>query len=516
MFDDDSVDLDSDATEEEEEEEERGQDASMVSTSASTPETFLQKATPAVPDAGKLQELLQLRARQAIEGAKARHVVRENQRMADGYVLRLLQRAVQKLGWVEEEKLNREKSRKKQTSSWAAAGPAGPSAATRRRDRKRESRRCKEAREYEEVPGGGQFLMMLLNKNKQSQQLSGAKSEKDEEALRGDPAIVQMSRGGEHVGGSETCIEAPPGLSSPPGLGKGAGVKGIGASGKAADRRYQAGGTTQEPPKPKEVSRKARNHGGPGAEKLNLQSLLRGAGIDSPREESSPLSERRRKEAPGLSSHTSTASDRIMAKVEPAIAIPPMLGFSNIWGSPSSGPSTSPTVSTWCGPAGDPWLSLPDSYPTAPPGLSRHQSAPGPQEPVPASGSAYPAGPSRKGRSGRHRERDRRREEVQDEDLWDMPHATICNSRKGVQERLSDMELPEFFRDSAAPTFVDHVLGDSDSFQLEARCNDKRGSTGDNTIGELSIDDCAYNACLGSLRLEDSDDDIVSRKPVWQ
>jgi hypothetical protein len=78
------------------------------------------------------------------------------------------------------------------------------------------------------------------------------------------------------------------------------------------------------------------------------------------------------------------------------------------------------------------------------------------------------------------------------------------------------MELPEFFRDSAAPTFVDHVMGDSDSFQLEARCNDKRGSTGDNTIGELSIDDSAYNACLGSLRLEDSDDDIVSRKPVWQ
>merc|ERR550532_207236 len=66
------------------------------------------------PAPGKaLEELLQQRARSAIESAKQRNVMRENQRMAGEFVHRLLRRVVLKLNWVEEERRERERLRKK-------------------------------------------------------------------------------------------------------------------------------------------------------------------------------------------------------------------------------------------------------------------------------------------------------------------------------------------------------------------------------------------------------------------
>lgn len=103
--------------------------------------------------------MLQQRAKAAIEGAKERHVARENQRLADLYVHRLIRRIAVKLNWVEEERRERERHLRK-AFPWVV-----PDRPSRRRDRKRESRH-RHVVEYEEVPGGGQFLMMMLSRNR--------------------------------------------------------------------------------------------------------------------------------------------------------------------------------------------------------------------------------------------------------------------------------------------------------------------------------------------------------------
>lgn len=161
-------------------------------------------------DASGLQELLQLRAAKALEDAKQRGVARENQRMADEYVHSLLYRLVEKLGWFEEERQERERMRLRTQVVWTSSTHSDrPS---RRRDRKREFRQ----RPWVEVPGGGQFLMMLLGKNKGSQAAPAPDGEqpagdgsKDTQAAAATPAPGRRrrSRGGRN--GDDVATAAP-------------------------------------------------------------------------------------------------------------------------------------------------------------------------------------------------------------------------------------------------------------------------------------------------------------------
>lgn len=686
MSDDESDTVESEATdtdeEDELEEEVCAQDASAASTSASTPQPVAAPAVALAPEAAKLQELLQLRAKAAIEGAKTRNVVRENQRLADSYTLSLLKRITTKIGWVEEERANRERA-KKQSASRSSAGDR-PS---RRRERKREFRR--QQADYEEVPGGGQFLMMMLSKNNQPE--NDKDDSKGASSLGGDPAILQISMGrpdsiakgaveasgpgkplsGEKgagkavaekgagkasaekgvgkVAAAEKGIGKPilaekgtgkaagaekgPGkavfaekgvgkiASAEKGFGKAASEKGAGkaapiekGTGKGAAAEKGAGKATPiagrqkgggkdvprpDPPAPTsslpgfssappglgspvgkgagralrarmagmsagvEVDAKSSQpHGSPGGQQLNLQSLLRGAGIEQdglPDVPKFPSPEKPFREAVPKT-HVSKASANIFGKLQKLVnsqedqapqqapgpvVIPQMPGFSTIWGSPGSGPSASPANSPWGGPARDPWA-LPDPVSAvgarggAPPGLAAAAGfgRPPPPPPPPPGGNNWQqapealeatsgAAPSRGRRGGRNRDRDRREEaeihggetlddgrgqflgaRTKDEDLWDMPQIGNCTKGAVMQ---SDMDLPAFFRDTAAPAFFDHVLEGRGTMSLEleiepTRPQEKANGRANRQKHRDAFDDSASKACLGSFSFDDDDD----------
>lgn len=89
------------------------------------------------------------------------------------------------------------------------------------------------------------------------------------------------------------------------------------------------------------------------------------------------------------------------------------------------------------------------------------------------------------------------------------------------------MDLPEFFRDCAAPSFRDHILEGRGSLELELELEPEGlkkkaygGSTRGTQANDSLLDDGAYKACLGSLRFDedDSDDEITLTKPLvrWQ
>jgi hypothetical protein len=113
-----------------------------------------------------------------------------------------------------------------------------------------------------------------------------------------------------------------------------------------------------------------------------------------------------------------------------------------------------------------------------------------------------------RGRRGGRNHRDKRRDLDKKLDLWDMP----TDSVKGGA--LND--LPEFFRDSAAPAFMDHALEGSSracglelEFELEYEhpCSEPYGglqSADDGYAFEDSHYDGALKACMGFL---DEDDD---------
>eukprot|EP00930_Biecheleria_cincta_P003031 TRINITY_DN103971_c0_g1_i1.p1 TRINITY_DN103971_c0_g1~~TRINITY_DN103971_c0_g1_i1.p1 ORF type:complete len:454 (+),score=116.44 TRINITY_DN103971_c0_g1_i1:64-1425(+) len=167
------------------------------------------------PAGAGLEELLRQRAQAAIAGAKQRNVERENRRQSDSYVHRIICRLAGKLGWIAEEKKEREKMRQK-ALSWEKANATSGTEGSRRKERRerKEGRRRAASSSYEEVPGGGQFLMMLLKKNDAAgKQNAGQEevpscmpstedwpsrkqSEGDESSsLHSDPAIQQVSSG---------------------------------------------------------------------------------------------------------------------------------------------------------------------------------------------------------------------------------------------------------------------------------------------------------------------------------
>lgn len=165
--------------------------------------------------------------------------------------------------------------------------------------------------------------------------------------------------------------------------------------------------------------------------------------------------------------------------------IPPMPGFAAIWGSPSGcGPSAAPSSigSPWGGPSAawlltgesNPWAPLPpsavndspwrpDEDPTAwRPGEDRLVMPAKPQSvigrQVPVIDQQVIAG-SRARRGGKHRRGD------EEQDLWDMPAKPTQNSHGedlwNMPSRAghNQMELPEFFRDSQAPAFMEAEIG---------------------------------------------------------
>lgn len=174
-----------------------------------------------------------------------------------------------------------------------------------------------------------------------------------------------------------------------------------------------------------------------------------------------------------LMSVQEAASGQTVSK-QPSAApplIPPMPGFGGIWGSPAgSGPSSSPTGSPWApvsGPPvpeqGHPWAPLPPSAvadavrgcdaqdaglaAAAVKGLERAR-----QQQACAGGGAEKRGR----RGGKHRDRDRRAERRPDQDLWDMPQ--LPGRPGALSEHPCLLELPEFFRDSLAPPFLQGAL----------------------------------------------------------
>lgn len=216
---------------------------------------------------GGLEELLRQRAQAAIEGAKLRHVERENRRQCDAYVHRIFFRLASKLGWFEEEKKEREKMRQK-AMSWEKANTSSGAEGSRRRERKERKegrRKAASNNSYEEVPGGGQFIMMLLNKEKAAgkqvasqedastclpsteDRSSRKQSEGDESSsLHSDPAILQVSSGqspmlgptaqGGSKGGSSPVLGPAAASKQPkatPATGSKGKQKGFGASGSS-------------------------------------------------------------------------------------------------------------------------------------------------------------------------------------------------------------------------------------------------------------------------------------------
>lgn len=137
------------------------------------------RASPTGDSVASLQALLQQRAAAAIEGAKRRGVDRENRALADGYVRALVTRLLLGVHGLDEDRRDKRMGGRK---AFPWAGPASLRQG-RRRERRREIRGWHDA-EYEEVPGGGQFLMMMLRKNGDSASEGAAKGELEEIDMR--------------------------------------------------------------------------------------------------------------------------------------------------------------------------------------------------------------------------------------------------------------------------------------------------------------------------------------------
>eukprot|EP00747_Dinoflagellata_sp_TGD_P088809 gnl/TRDRNA2_/TRDRNA2_164126_c0_seq1.p1 gnl/TRDRNA2_/TRDRNA2_164126_c0~~gnl/TRDRNA2_/TRDRNA2_164126_c0_seq1.p1 ORF type:complete len:558 (+),score=143.78 gnl/TRDRNA2_/TRDRNA2_164126_c0_seq1:2-1675(+) len=389
-------------------------DASAESATTSTP--------PPAPNgkAADLQALLQQRAKSAIEGAKQRNVVRDNYRMSADYVHRVIRNVVIKLNWVEDERRERDKLRKK-------AQTVQPERPARRRERKREFRSRGQSNEYEEVPGGGQFLMMLLGKNEQKpggaeggnkavedtaegRRKPKGKGTSQGEDINDDPCIlhaeVSTSRrvpgppppppplpGGQ---GAPRVVPPPPRIVQPPGAVASAYPARPSAGGAAAAADKAALVAAAEAAWDRAEDLMDAPNGLPQSEvseQINLKSLLSVAGIaDTTVDEDKPPPPREKeqrqkpavvaKEAKASAPQLSKASSKIFGALQsmmlppqeetkqPSPYIAPMPEFASIWGStPKSGPSSDPKNSNWpAGQAGaaDPWSQGgPDSDPWA-------------------------------------------------------------------------------------------------------------------------------------------------------
>lgn len=376
----------------------------------------------------QLQELLRLRARAAIEGAKQRNVERENRRLSDDYVGLVLRRAISRL----------------------ELEVRGKSATGRRRERKKD--RGAHAREragsgYVEVPGGGQLLMRLLGGE-----------ETPQEELRLD-ALVRPER----------AWKAP---QEKPRQGWE----------KAQERRAQ--GRLEIRRRAAELRAAARTQARPEAPEapkeeedlldLEFDALLPSLdleGLESPRE--SPT---------GSPESRGSRSDR-EPRTFGAQAVPPML--SAIWGAPKPGP----TAAAW-GPFGAlPSVDAPapQAASSAQPGSTAERGSRGrrgrnrdrrPEETeVPrergradvASGpqtararlrtgvAAPVSDKSHGGGGGRHGNADRASASHR------AGAGSALNSCADLPEMFRETaaprgELPEFFRDSSAPPFLDFVL----------------------------------------------------------
>jgi len=329
-------------------------------------------AATAPAGARELEELLRQRACAAIAGAKQRNVARENQRKAHAYVHAMLARAVCQLGWVEDERQEREKTRRK-ANSWTSAAP-GHSERTRRRDRKRESRiRC--LPDYEEVPGGGQFLMMLLGRDghkpssqrhaNQAAELSV--SEGQDAAIRDDPAILHHVKARPVPCSGRPTYSRPspappaslaPHVVPPPPRQQGAVVHSADNPHGAAKGLHGGVASNGDGAVPFDMESSGES---PGDAQLDMESLLKAAGVSDVFSDAPELSTR---QVP-----VSRASCKIMGKLNSLMhrqedgvqqqsevqaygspVIPPMPGFASIWGSsPGSGPSSVPPD------GGSPW-----------------------------------------------------------------------------------------------------------------------------------------------------------------
>lgn len=296
--------------------------------------------------------------------------------------------------------------------AWSAVPPERPS---RRRDRKRESR-SRHAPEYEEVPGGGQFLLMLLNREggKRSNLPRRGHGPGDgwtegDRGIGGDPAILHAvsasgsSAKSEHRVGKDAVQHAqlrsmPPQVDSPNLISTSASLK----RKQSPDALLRERGTTSS-----------------GEHVDLIQSLLECAGIteigmdldgsaDATGRQSSQVSKASSKVSGKLQSRTDAHEDAKLGAPRPGPLIPPMPGFSAIWGAPpGGGPTSSPAQSPWA-----------------------------PQRPASA---AEEAG-----------------------SLWTPPPPRSPRGDRG---------LPEFFRDCAAPPFQE--------FALEARGAGSGGGAAD-------------------------------------
>lgn len=426
-----------------------------------------------------LEELLQQRARAAIEGAKLRNVERETRRSVDEYVHRIFRRAAANLGWIEDERRERERLRKK--SAAAVILWDGVEKPNRRRERRKEMRSRSGTVDYEEVPGGGQFLMMLLKKNQTGQPdlgqddvldddedddelgerrrrlHSGGSGQGEDGILRSDPAILHVE--GKKGGGSAGKAGRPlPQIVPPPHRGSGA-TAGKGKGEKAAADPWRFApprGVVVAPP----GSAGGASPTSPG-EIAVMESLLPsfmavdGSGGNSP---AAPVSKASSmifgKLQSLMSAHEASAPPKNSSPL-----IPPMPGFSNIWGSPSGcGPSSTPSGgSPWGGPLpggeSNPWAPLPPSAVSS--------SFDGPWAAKPAAARQAPAEPQagRGRRGGKHRSRS---DDAEDNDLWDMPTrgpAASSELPEFFRDAPASQSLPEFFRDAQAPSFMDCDLG---------------------------------------------------------
>lgn len=141
------------------------------------------------PSQVELGELLQRRAAEAIEGAKQRNIMRESRRLCDDYCTELITRLCVKVGWVEEYRQEMEMKRQKAAEEYAKEKAERESL---KKTRRRERKSGKGQADYEEVPGGGQFLMMLLSNQSKS------KDEGDSDDGEGElkSSFKGQSRGG--------------------------------------------------------------------------------------------------------------------------------------------------------------------------------------------------------------------------------------------------------------------------------------------------------------------------------
>lgn len=150
-----------------------------------------------------------------------------------------------------------------------------------------------------------------------------------------------------------------------------------------------------------------------------------------------------------------------LATLAPGVSIPPM--FASIWGAPTGRETT--TSASWGNfkiDGEDPWAPLPKSSEGGVSGsckalwpLTPCKSEAPQRESPPESASQPQTVPSAASKNRRCKNRERKVDGVDGnvgEDPWDMPP----KGSNGLAPVGGD--LPEFFRDSAAPPFLDHML----------------------------------------------------------